>query len=249
MPGRDDRRSPSRILPLALGAVVLALTGCETLRPATVPIDALSFAAGDGPREKLIVLLPGRGSAAGDFEARGWIAAAKQRDPAIDVVAVEAHFGYYRTRTLVERLWVDVVGPAKGSGYREIWIVGTSMGGLGAVAFTHAHAGAVTGMILLSPYLGKDELLAEIDAAGGLAQWPGRDEDGTIDQLWTWLKGYPKGRPRPELLLAFGERDRLNAGHELLAAALPAGRVLRTPGGHGWATWNPLWDEVLERLF
>ena len=226
-----------------------ALAACAPMRPAAIPIPALTYAGQDSPRLTLVVLLPGRGSSARDFKAKGWIAAAKARDPAIDVVAVEAHFGYYRTRSVGERLWHDIVAPAVESGYRDIWLVGTSMGGLGAVAFAQAHAEAVTGIVLLSPYLGPDELLAEIEQAGGLAEWPGRDQEATLAQLWTWLKGYPGGGERPELILAFGERDRLGAAHELLAAALPQENVLRVAGGHGWAVWNPLWREVLERCF
>ena len=245
----DSNRAAWGMTLLLIAAGNLILTACAPMRPATAPIGTLSFAAQDSPRRTLVVLLPGRGSAARDFEKHGWIAAARAHDPALDLVAVEAHLGYYRARSVAERLWQDVVGPALDSGYREIWVAGTSMGGLGAVAFAHAHPDAVTGIVLLSPYLGDDELLDEIDQAGGLARWPGRDEDGTIAQLWTWLKGYPGGLRRPRLLLAFGERDRLNAAHELLAAALPPEDVVRTSGGHGWATWNPLWDEVLERRF
>ena len=70
-----------------------------------------------------------------------------------------------------------------------------------------------------------------------------------MEMLWFWLQGYPRGAPRPRILLAFGESDRLNHGHELLSAALPADTVIRVDGGHGWRVWEPLWRDVLEAEF
>ena len=67
-----------------------------------------------------------------------------------------------------------------------------------------------------------------------------------MEQIWSWLQGYAAGEPRPKTLLAFGESDRLNRGHELLSALLPEDRVMRVDGGHGWRVWDPLWPKVLE---
>ena len=57
-------------------------------------------------------------------------------------------------------------------GYGEIWLVGVSMGGLGAFFHERAYPAQVTGLILLAPFVGDDrKLLAEIDAAGGAVAW------------------------------------------------------------------------------
>ena len=47
-----------------------------------------------------------------------------------DMVAPNAHFGYYFGETLVNRLKVDIIDPSKVKGYENVWLVGASMGGL-----------------------------------------------------------------------------------------------------------------------
>ena len=241
-----DNRIKRACLLLLLAAGV---AGCAFSRSPKTPLDRLSYGT-DGERgSTLIVFLPGRGGAAKDFESQGFVEASLARDPSIEMVAVDAHFGYYRTGTFVERLWEDIVRPARQSGYDEIWLVGTSLGGLGVVAFCNEHADAITGIVLLAPYLGSGDIIADIEASGGLAEWAPSGETGGFDELWAWLKGYPEGKERPELILAFGAQDRLKSAQELLAAALPAQSVLRSDGGHGWREWRPLWNEILELRF
>ncbi len=212
-------------------------------------MDTIFYGASRQGRKMLIVFLPGFGSEAHDFEKKGFIAAVRERNPSIDMVAVDAHFGYYQDRSVVKRLWQDVMGPAKQAGYEKIWIVGTSLGGLGAIAFAREHADVVTGLVLLSPYLGPGDFIARIRASGGLAHWTSSADDDLYDRLWSWLKGYQEGTDRPEMILAFGERDALNPAHELLAEVLPQDRVVRRAGGHGWRVWKPLWKEVVKTRF
>ena len=102
---------------------------------------------------------------------------------------------------------------------------------------------------LATGQLGPGDIIADIAASGGLAGWAPSGETGGFDELWAWLKGYAEGSARPEMFLAFGERDRLKPGHELLAAILPAQNVLRSDGGHGWREWRPLWNEILDLRF
>ena len=230
-------------------ASVTTLLGCPQARPTKVPLDTLFYGAEGGNGGTLIVFLPGYGSTARDFEKKGFVEAVKKRDPSIDVLSVDAHFGYYKERGLVERLWEDVFQPAMQSGYGDIWLVGTSMGGLGAVVFAQEHQEAVKGIVLLSPYLGPEEIVSQIEESGGLSGWSPSEENTIYDRLWSWLKGYHEGSDRPELIIAFGERDRLNPAHEILAAVMPSDRVLRTDGGHGWRVWKPLWNEFLDRRF
>jgi len=81
-----------------------------------------------------------------DFENRGFIEALRQRPLRADAMAVDAHYGYYGRRTLRERLAQDVVLPAR-SRYREVWLVGISVGGPDHIARA----------LLLAPYLGETE--------------------------------------------------------------------------------------------
>ena len=195
----------------------------------------------------LVVFLPGRGDRAEDFEERGFLAAARKAGLEADVLAVDAHLAYYYQRVITDRLWQDVVLPARARGYRRVFVVGISLGGLGAITLAQEHLDAVAGLLVLAPYLGEPELAREIEAAGGLARWNGVASERAFRGVWGFLRGYAAGEPRPALWLGYGESDRYAYGHRLLAAALPKERVLVTTGGHDWKAWDRLWSEFLAR--
>src|ERR1043165_3038605 len=102
----------------------------------------------------LVVFLPGRGDRAEDFEGRGLLAAAREAGLRADVLAVDAHLAYYYKRVITERLWEDVVLPARARGYRRLWLVGISLGGLGSTSLAKEHPDAVAGILAVAPYLG-----------------------------------------------------------------------------------------------
>ena len=78
---------------------------------------------------------------------------------------------------IVERIREDIIIPAKARGYRNIWMLGISMGGMGAIWYDRTHPGDVNGLILLSPYLGEKTIVETIEKAGGLS--------GAGGQEWT----------------------------------------------------------------
>jgi pimeloyl-ACP methyl ester carboxylesterase len=231
-----------------LPSLVALLASCWWIpRPAVVPLRTIAY-PGSGPAGgDLIVFLPGRGDRAEDFERRGFLAAARRAGIRADVLAVDAHLAYYRKRVIADRIWSDVVSPARARGYRQLWFVGISLGGLGSLALAQHHPGAAAGILAIAPYLGEPELPREIEAAGGLARWNGQSSEADFRGLWAWLRGYAGGEERPPLWLAHGEADRYAYGHRLLAASLPEGRVLVGPGGHDWTAWNRLWADFLGR--
>lgn len=93
----------------------------------------LSYPPATSPAARLLVLLPGRWDRVGDFERRGFIADARRANLAADIVAVDAHLGYYRRGTILERLRADVLAPARDRGYPSVWLVGICMDGTGAI--------------------------------------------------------------------------------------------------------------------
>jgi pimeloyl-ACP methyl ester carboxylesterase len=129
------------------------------------------------------------------------------------------------------------------------------MGGLGASSYAMEHPGVVERVILLAPYLGGKDLITELKAAGGLAQWEPPDfsnieneEQRQFYRIWNWYKGYTRPDPTgPDLMLGFGTDDNLSDANQLLADALPNERVVRTPGGHKWKVWVPIFETLLQR--
>jgi pimeloyl-ACP methyl ester carboxylesterase len=136
------------------------------------PIFVEWYFAQEAGCRRLFVFLPGRRDRASDFARRGLIATAQSRMPGLDCVAVDATIGYYLNASIADRLQAEIIQPARRLGYREIWLVGVSMGGLGAFLHEREYPGEVKGLILLAPFLGDIlKLFAEIDAAGGAIAW------------------------------------------------------------------------------
>lgn len=199
--------------------------------PCGAPLRCLPY-RGPVPADRLIVFLPGIDDLAEDFAARGFFDAVARRGLPADAVAVDAHYGYYARRSVIERLAHDVVLPARRGGYREVWLAGISMGGLGALSYAMAHPEHVDGVALLAPYLGE-----------------GREADEHVRRLWDWIARYEPGQAgSPPIYLGYGTRDRFAKSNARLGARLPARHIVTLPGGHDWRTWKRLWDLLLARL-
>ncbi len=236
-----------RRVPLLLPFVA----GCFLTSP-TPPIRVLDHAE-HGPEraEGLVVFLPGFGDDGGVFERHGLVDIVREQTR-FDALGAHAHFGFYRDFSVLPRLESDVVGPALRLGYERIWLVGTSMGGFGAVSYAAAHPDEVAGVILMAPYLGEPEVLDEIRAEG-LDAWSPGDLDGPAGDRsdvtrrnWAWIKTQLADGGTP-IYLGYGEQDPSVADFRLLRDALAEDHVFSIPGPHGWAAWTPVFDELADR--
>jgi pimeloyl-ACP methyl ester carboxylesterase len=234
----------------SLSGVVLLAGGCiPALKPARSPMPVLRPDAGDGASECLVVFLPGRGGGMHDFAKAGFLEAAGERRVRGDLVAVDAHLGYYRTRSLVTRLREDVIEPAVRSGTDRVWLVGVSMGGLGSIIYARQAPDHLAGLVLLSPYLGEGDVLEEIRRSGGLRSWSppdGVDLETDFERaIWQFLKendASPDGIP---IYLGYGADEKFASANRWLAEVLPPGHVKVGKGGHTWTTWAPIWQELV----
>lgn len=204
---------------------------------------------GDGHGRCLAVLLPGRLDKPGAFEHAGFHDAVAELGLPLDLVAVDAHLGYYRKRSVIDRLREDVLDPARSRGYERIYLVGTSLGGLGSLLYLRDHPEQLEAIVALAPFLGKNDVIDEIEAAGGPGSWQVPDPlpDGLGHELWSWLAPWLAGDQEPKLYLGWGTADDFDRANRLLAGALPEERVFTDPGGHDWATWARLWRAFLAR--
>lgn len=230
-------------------AIVLLFTGCSP-PPARVPLETLPFLREGGERRLLIVFLPGNGDRPGAFERRGLVSAVRSRGIDADMIAVNAHLGYYLNGTFVQRLRTDVIGRAREQGYERIWLAGNSLGAYGALAYLDEHRSDVAGVVLLGPYIGDRTVLDEVRRAGGLERWdPGAAaRTDWQKQVFLLLKDYhrhPGGYP--PIYLGFGSRDRFSRSQRFLAELLPAEHVLEINGGHEWRTWSAAWERFLDQ--
>jgi pimeloyl-ACP methyl ester carboxylesterase len=237
-----------RLKRAALCELVRRYPALQPLLPAIAPLNVLRF--GEPRHSELMVFLPGLGDVAEDFERNGFVQALRDSARPADMAVADIHFGYYVRRSVLERLRVDVIEPAKSCGYATIFLIGISLGGLGALLYAMEHPADVQGLMLLAPYLGDASLAKEIEDTGGLKLWDAGDVD--VDdhprKLWRWLKQCalsPGKCELPETYLGFGDRDPFAPGNALLGDILPEHRVFTVRGGHDWQTWERLWRMFL----
>lgn len=262
---RDTRMRPDLMLGVAVAVAVAGCAGLPpTVRPLVQVLDPAPCAAVSQVPRPLVVVMPGRGMALAELTARGFVAAVRRRGFDVDVALVDAHLGYFKDRVVFEALREDVVAPARQGGRREVWLTGISLGGYGALLYDARHPGDIAGVVALAPYLGLEEVVAEVTRAGGLERWlpppltpfDASSTSGETDRhLWRWLQRQAGTGPtapvplhRLPIFLGFGDRDRFVAGQRLLAEALPAERVVVTAGGHDWPAWQPGWNALLDRV-
>lgn len=235
-----------RRLRAAIGLLALALgsAGCVLLRPTPAPVRSFVYEPGDPAAATFALLLPGRGGHPRDYERAGFPRMLREAGFRGEVVSADAHLGYYLKRSVIRRVREDLVLPRGG---RRPWIVGISMGGLGALLYEKEHPGEAAGLVLLAPYLGDPAIIAEIKRAGGLAAWePGPIAPNDFQrELWAWIKA--GGLDGVTVYIAWGESDRFAEADALLASLVRSDRVATVPGGHVWTTWVPAFEALLQR--
>ena len=119
----------------------------------------------------LVVMLAGVGIEASEFSERGLVGVLHERNPSVDVIATRPDLDLYLDGNLAAALHRDVVDPARMQGYARLWMLGISLGGMGALHYASIHPVEIEGLILLAPFLGTQGTVAEISATGGLAAW------------------------------------------------------------------------------
>lgn len=233
--------------------LALLLTACGmVVPPAVEPMPTLADQP-LGPERAVgvLVLLPGVGDRAATFEEQGVLVSVAELAPRFDVIAADAHYGYYLADSVQQRLEVDVIAPARAAGYRQVWLLGVSLGAFGALAHAAEHPDTVDGVVLLGPYLGDVAAEDSLLAAPSLAAWDPATLEGDGDwpalmrRVWTWLQQQTGPEGRSVVLMGYGDRDGPGTLDEQLARALPPSHFVQRPGGHAWSVWRPLIRDLL----
>jgi alpha-beta hydrolase superfamily lysophospholipase len=187
----------------------------------------------------LLVMLHGAYFGVDDFAEHGFVAGLHCHAPGVEPVAGGLAEAEYLEPDLAARLHARVVAPALAAGPRRLWLLGISLGGMGALRYAQAGLAEIDGIILLAPFLATRGTIAEVTAAGGLEAWrPGPPPEGDIErQLVAWIASADfRARVAPRLHLGYGAQDRFAPASRLLASSLPPARVTVTEGQHDWPT-------------
>lgn len=191
------------------------------------------------------LLLPGAYQSAEQFVNEGFVDIYHACDPGCELILVEAYAQYYLDQTLVAHLHgliqtLRLEGPQ----HTPPMLLGISMGGYGALRYLMEHQNYFAAVLLLAPFLGERKTWLSIQSQGGLLNWRA-PQLGSVDDsdLWAWLQKPEHWRT---LVLGYGQQDRFNASHRLLAQALPEQQVVCVEGAHDWACWNATLPGVLQ---
>ncbi|MFT3838289.1 MAG: alpha/beta fold hydrolase [Myxococcaceae bacterium] len=205
------------------------------------------------PARCLVVFLPGVADRASTFREAGFVDELRARRLSVDAVAADATIGYYLRGVEAPVIEHDVVARAVAAGhYEQVWMVGVSMGGFGALHYAASFPTRLDGVLVLAPHLGEESSLQDIRDAGGLREWEppvqyarGR-RDYTAD-TWRFVRAHTFDHaPGPELYLGYGSYDPVTGQPAMLASVLPASHVYKESGGHSWSTWRRLWARFLD---
>ncbi|HEX4300678.1 MAG TPA: alpha/beta hydrolase-fold protein [Gammaproteobacteria bacterium] len=233
----------------------LVLLGCASLRRPDGPIpQKLIPAPRPGASPVLVVVLPGRGDDLDDLAKTGMAETIQKAWPEADVLLAGATLPYYAEGHVQQRLHDEVILPARTRGYRQIWLTGASMGGMGTLLYERAYPRDVTGIVLYAPYMGDPATLAQITAAGGPAHWdPGPKPAAlTADnyqlEMWRVVKSWQDPTEAQRVWLVCGDTDRLLEAAKLMAPLLPPEHFIEVKGGHDWPMWDAGAAQVIPQI-
>jgi pimeloyl-ACP methyl ester carboxylesterase len=208
-----------------------------------------------GRAQRLVVVLPGRGDDLTGLQHAGIAQAIQSQWPDADVMLSGLAMGYYLQGGAITRLHNEIIAPARSRGYREVWLLGASLGGLGALMYDNQWPGTIDGMVLMAPYLGEKPLLQQIAHEGGISRWDPGPVPAQVDgrnfqhELWRGLKTWSGDPSRSRnVWLAYGDQDYLRDTMPSLTPLLPPSQVLVRPGRHSWTVWTPASVEILAAI-
>ena len=116
-----------------------------------------------------------------------------------------------------------------------------------ALLYTTRHADEIDGIVLLSPYLGSDQLIEEVKQSGSLSAGDKTPKQLYEQKIWKWMEENPsKHSQKPVIYLGYGKQDKFKDAHQLLAEKIAPEYVFSISGKHNWKTWRALWQLVLK---
>jgi enterochelin esterase-like enzyme len=237
-------------------SILCLLSGCVFIaKPAPIIPTQLIAATESSDNKQLVIVLPGMGDNLKRLDRSGFAVVVQRHLPNADVMLVELTLPYYMEGRATQRLHDEVIAPARQRGYRDIYLAGASMGGMGVLMYERDHPNQLSGLILMAPYMGEAELMQEIEAAGGVAQWdPGPvpaelNRDLVPREEWRVVKSWVNNPERARnVWLICGRKDQFYQAAGLVAALLPSDRYIVQDGGHKWTVWSAGADTVFKQI-
>lgn len=250
------RRSIGLFLIVTRGVFIISLlmflAGCAAGGDVRKPIPS-DFVAARQTADRLVIVLPGRGDNLASLQDKGVATIIQKAWPDADVILTGLTMPFYRQGRASSRLHDEIIQPARRDGNREIWLLGISLGGMGALLYEHDYPGQIDGLLLFSPYLGDGKIQQEIRDAGGLKAWNPGPEKGLSSEtfqreLWRTLKNFAaQNQQKNATWIAYGADEPFRKPIEMVSPYLPSNQILMMPGKHDWSLWIPAIEQLLEK--
>ncbi|MDH5369955.1 MAG: alpha/beta hydrolase [Gammaproteobacteria bacterium] len=227
-----------------------AVTACSFNLNVNNPVDLLWDKTGK-KTDRLIIFLPGLYDTADKFKDEDFFLIARKAGITADMVSANVNVLHLVEDMMVKRIESDVFLDAKNNGYKNIWLVGVSLGGLNSLLFYREHSKNICGVVTLAPYVANKPLIKEIQDAENIKYWvPGSVEneyafEKKLHFLWVWLKEQVSKNNLNNIYLGYGKQDMHIEGIKLLQNILDKKNIVTVEGGHNWETGQKIWQQQL----
>ena len=224
------------------------LSSCSLFVDVKEPLHLLWNKTGKST-DNLIIFIPGLYDSHYKFKKEMFFKTARDEGVDADLVAVNINVVHLADEMVGERIKKDVLNYVKNDGYKNIWVVGVSIGGLSSLVYLKNHEENICGVVVLAPYLGDDVLSEEMKQVGGLKNWVpdmGKLKDSIdveVDTLWLWLA---KRNNFSNIYLGYGKQDDITIGSLTLETLLDKKNVVAIDGEHDWETGRNIWEIQLK---
>ncbi len=233
---------------LIISLSVYLCSACSYLKPSKPHMEVVNFHTSP-TNENIVILLPGLGMAIEDYQKQAVVEKIRACNQNIDIIGADAYVAYYRDKTLDAKLYHDVIKPAQAAGKKKIWLLGTSLGGFGAIIYRTIRPQDLAGIIIMAPYIGEQD---DFDTYSALRASNDKNQSIDIDipefvDFWDNLAQTAHDPTAVEIILAYGEQDKFATMQTWLAQLLPKEQVVTAAGAHKWKVWNSIWEDTLSK--
>ena len=225
----------------AIASIVVLFLGCSGSRGKKA-LPSVRYSGMTGKRS-LVVLFPTMGGKGSHYETQGFLDEVWERDFEASMEVLDVKPSLYLGSRIVELVKTEVIEPAKAEGYKEIYLIGISLGGHGALLYATTHPEDIDGIVVLAPFISGDLVSEAIEEAGGLDTWEDCPFLGWeyACNVWKSLQVYVSdSENQKKIVLGFGREVKFVDQFRVRADVLLPEQVFTVPGGPDWETGKNL---------
>lgn len=230
--------------------LILICTSCSFYLDTEKPVELVWDQSGEKV-DSLVIFLPGLLDTAKTFKEEHFFSSARKAGVKADMVAAGIHLRHLIKKVMIERVEKDIFQHIQDRGYKNIWFVGMSLGGLNSLLFYQKHAKNICGVILLAPYLADESLAKELNGAGNIESWKSKQTETTkvvkqnLRFIWEWLQQQALKNNLDQIYLGYGKSDKYQESISILHNMLDEENVVVIEGKHDWKTAHKIWQQQL----